>query len=163
MTSVSAAGAGRPRAYAGKREFRPTRAAPSRLDGAADLSCCRRYVIQKMGMSAARRYFVTGEPMTAEVAQRCGIVSEVVKGRDGLAEAAQKLCDAITLCAPKAVAASKALVFGVAGKEITDDIIDYTADQLATIRVQDEAVAGMKALLAREKPYWAKTPMTVSL
>lgn len=126
---------------------------------------------------------------------QAGLVSEVVKGREGLADAAQRVCDAITLAAPrveiarsptatrasrrspwliqravaaaqaapKAVAASKALVFGVAGKEITDELIDYTAEQLASIRVAEEAVCGMKALLAREKPYWAKKPLTVSL
>ena len=65
--------------------------------------------------------------------------------------------------APHAVAASKALVFGVGGKEITPELIDYTADQLATIRVKGEAVVGMKALLAKQKPGWAKEPLKVKL
>ncbi|KAH8046343.1 delta-3,5-delta-2,4-dienoyl-CoA isomerase [Aureococcus anophagefferens] len=87
-------------------------------------------------------------------------LSEDVKG---LEEAAQKICDNFTLAAPHAVAASKALVFGVGGKEITPELVDYTAAQLASIRVKGEAVVGMKALLAKQKPDWAKEPLKVKL
>ena len=121
------------------------------------------YVVQAFGVRASRRYFVTGEPISAQACKDFGFVSEVVKDQKGLEEAAQKICDAFTLAAPKAVAASKALVQGVALKEVTPDIIDYTAGQLSKIRVEGEAVEGMKALLSRSKPPWAAEPLTVKL
>ncbi|KAH8048870.1 delta-3,5-delta-2,4-dienoyl-CoA isomerase [Aureococcus anophagefferens] len=76
-------------------------------------------VVQAMGVRNARRYFTTGEPINAATAEAIGLASEVVKDVKGLEEAAQKICDNFTLAAPHAVAASKALVFGVGGKEIT--------------------------------------------
>ena len=116
-----------------------------------------------MGVRNARRYFTTGEPINAATAEAIGLASEVVKDVKGLEEAAQKICDNFTLAAPHAVAASKALVFGVGGKEITPELVDYTAAQLASIRVKGEAVVGMKALLAKQKPDWAKKPLKVKL
>jgi len=121
------------------------------------------YVVEAFGVRASRRYFVTGEPIPAPVCKEFGFVSEVVKDVAALEAAAQKICDNFTLAAPKAVAASKALVQGVALKEITPEIIAYTADQLAKIRVDGEAVDGMVALLAKKKPPWAKEPLTVKL
>ena len=121
------------------------------------------YVVQAMGVRNARRYFTTGEPINAATAEAIGLASEVVKDVKGLEEAAQKICDNFTLAAPHAVAASKALVFGVGGKEITPELVDYTAAQLASIRVKGEAVVGMKALLAKQKPDWAKKPLKVKL
>lgn len=121
------------------------------------------YVVQAMGVRASRRFFITGEPMPAAVCKDIGFVSEVVKDVRALEEAAQKICDNFTLAAPKAVAASKALVQGVAFKVITDDVISYTADQLAKIRVDSEAVDGMVALLAKKKPPWAADPLKVKL
>ncbi|KAK7249808.1 delta3,5-delta2,4-dienoyl-CoA isomerase [Aureococcus anophagefferens] len=117
-------------------------------------------VVQAMGVRNARRYFTTGEPINAATAEAIGLV-EVVKDVKGLEEAAQKICDNFTLAAPHAVAASKALVFGVGGKEITPELVDYTAAQLAPIRVQGRGVVGMKAALAQQKPDWAKKPLKV--
>ena len=76
----------------------------------------------------------------------------------------QKICHDMTLCAPGAVAASKRLIEGVAGKTIDDELIAYTARELAKVRVTDECKEGFSALIEKRKPAWTKAgPMSAKL
>ena len=67
----------------------------------------------------------------------------------------------MTLAGPAAVRAAKELVLGVAYKPVDDDVIAYTADQLAKVRAGEEAVSGMAAVQVGGKPVWAEKELAM--
>jgi len=117
------------------------------------------YVVAKIGPSNARRLFMTGETINAEKAKEVGLVQEIVNTPEDLIKEAQKICDTLVAAAPRAVAASKNLVRNVQYKPITQEIMDYTAGELATIRMGEECTSGMIAVQAGKKAPWATKPM----
>jgi len=114
------------------------------------------YVVGKIGVANAKRLFCTAERFSATKAKEYGLVQEVVEDEAAMNAFVQNLCKDMTLCAPGAVAASKKLIEGVAGKPITPELIAYTAGELAKVRVTDECKEGFSALIEKRKPAWTK-------
>ena len=113
------------------------------------------YVVAKIGPSNARRLFMTGETINVDKAVACGLVQEVVDSPESLVKAAQAVCDTMTAAAPGAVAAAKRLVNAVQYKPITKEVMEYTAGQLAEVRMSEESTGGMIAVQAGKKAPWA--------
>ena len=111
------------------------------------------YVIKAIGERASRRYFTTAERFGAAEAHRIGLLSEVV-AEEQLDNAVQALVDALLGNGPEAVRAAKDLIVGVAGKEITNEIIEDTCVRIAHIRVSDEGQEGLGAFLNKRNPNW---------
>jgi enoyl-CoA hydratase/carnithine racemase len=117
------------------------------------------FVAQKVGVSNAMRILCMCENLTADKMKELGFVNEVVGEAAEFSEIVIEVCENLTATAPNATARSKRLVQNVARSPFTEAVIDYTGMELATIRVDKEAVAGMVAIQARVKPYWAETPI----
>lgn len=117
------------------------------------------YVVAKLGVANSKRLFCTAEAPSAAQAKEYGLVQEVVANVSEFDTWKRKLIDQIKMCAPNAVAASKALVMGVANQAVTEELMVYTANELAKVRSGPEADAGMAALLAKKDPYWKTQPM----
>jgi len=111
------------------------------------------FVLAKMGTSAARRYFLTGERFSAEEARRLGLVHEVKAGLDA---AAAPLIDALLASGPEAVADAKALIADVAGRFVDEDLLGLTAQRIAARRACDEGREGIAAFLEKRKPGWVR-------
>lgn len=111
------------------------------------------YVIRAMGARAAHRYFLTAERFDAAQALRIGLVHEVVPAGQ-LDAAVAALAQALVQAGPAAVKACKALVQDVAGKDITQLLIDRTVHAIAEIRVSGEGREGIQAFLGKRKPNW---------
>ena len=79
------------------------------------------FVMAKIGASAARELFVTGDRFDAQRARDLGLVHRVVEP-DGLDWAVGQYVQQILGCAPGAVAAAKALLRGVAGRTARDGV-----------------------------------------
>jgi len=118
------------------------------------------YVVAKIGPSNARRLFMTGEAITVDKAVASGLVQEVVDTPEDLVKSAQKICDLMLLAAPGAAAAAKKLVRNVQYRPITEELMQYTASELASVRVTEECKNGMAAVQASKKPPWASNPIT---
>jgi methylglutaconyl-CoA hydratase len=111
------------------------------------------YVIRAMGTRAAQRYFLTAERFSAAEALRMGFVHQVVAA-DQLDAAVAALAQALLQAGPAAVKACKALVQDVAGKDITQLLIDRTVHSIADIRASAEGREGIQAFLGKRKPDW---------
>lgn len=111
------------------------------------------YVIRAMGARAAHRYFLTGERFSAQEAHRIGYVHEVVK-----AEQLDAVVDGwlkhLLSAGPAAVRACKRLVLDVAEREINEQLIAATVEQIANIRASSEGKEGVQAFLNKRKPNW---------
>lgn len=117
------------------------------------------FLAQKVGPANATRMLCAAENFTAAAMKQMGLVNEVVEDPSEASDLISELCNSITLCAPKACGRAKALVQNVQGRPMSFQIAEYTASELATIRVDDEAVKGMVAVQAKTKPFWADKPI----
>jgi len=112
------------------------------------------YVIDAIGQRAARRYFVTAERFSAQTAARLGLVSEVVE-EDQLDGEINILIESLLANSPAAITGAKQLVFNVARREINDELIDFTSERIAEIRVSAEGQEGLSAFFEKRKPLWS--------
>lgn len=106
------------------------------------------YALRKIGESAARRYFVTGERFDATAAMRIGLVHEVTSD---LEDALARVLAELRTAGPRAARHAKRLVLDHPdGPE--------TARRIAERRASDEGQAGLQAFLERQPPPWAQPP-----
>ncbi len=113
------------------------------------------YVIRAIGEKQARRYFLTAERFDANKALEIGLVSGVMD-ESKLDEAVEKAIDLILANSPEAVKAAKQLVFDVAGKQVTRELLQQTSEGIADIRASEEGKEGLSAFLEKRKPAWLK-------
>ena len=113
------------------------------------------FVLGKIGESAARRYFLTAETMTAATLKELGLAHEVVPA-DLLDSCCARITEALLQGAPSALAEAKALVRDVAhasaGARAAASL--EAAARLARLRVQAEAREGFAAFFAKRKASW---------
>jgi methylglutaconyl-CoA hydratase len=103
------------------------------------------YALAKIGSSAARRYFVTGERFDAATALRIGLVHEVAEDLDAAVE--QVLAE-LRSAGPEAARHAKKLVL-----ERPDGL--GTERRIAQRRTSDEGQEGLRAFLEKRDPSWA--------
>jgi methylglutaconyl-CoA hydratase len=103
------------------------------------------FALSKIGPSAARRYFVTGERFDAGVALRIGLVHEVT---DDLDDEVEKLLAELGTAGPEAARHAKRLVL-----EPPEGLA--TERRIAERRTSDEGQEGLRAFLDKRKPDWA--------
>jgi len=102
------------------------------------------FALAKIGPSAARRYFVTGERFDAETAFRIGLVHEVA---DDLDAAVETLVDELLTAGPEAARHAKRLVL-----DRPDGLA--TERRIAERRTSEEGQEGLRAFLDKRKPSW---------
>jgi methylglutaconyl-CoA hydratase len=103
------------------------------------------FVLRKIGESAARRYFVTGERFDAETALRIGLVHEVAADTGASLE---RVLGELATAGPRAARHAKRLVL-----ERPDG--PETARRIAERRTSEEGQEGLRAFLERRTPDWA--------
>jgi methylglutaconyl-CoA hydratase len=103
------------------------------------------FALAKIGPTAARRYFLTGERFDAETALRIGLVHEVAADLD---EAVERVLVELRTAGPRATRAAKRLVF-----DAPLDGIE-TARRIAERRTSEEGQEGLRAFLERRRPSW---------
>jgi methylglutaconyl-CoA hydratase len=110
------------------------------------------YVLAKIGESAARETFLTGERFEAVQAQEMGLVRRAVPEEDLDAAVASRV-EEILKAGPQAAAEAKALIREVAWSRV-EDVQRYTVEKIADVRVSPEGQEGMRAFLEKRKPRW---------
>lgn len=116
------------------------------------------FVLAKISESAALRYFLTAETMSAAALKEMGLAHEVVSA-DTLDAACDRISEAILKGAPGALIEAKALIRDVAHRSAAADRAETSiqmAARLAHLRVQEEAQEGFSAFFAKRKPAWRR-------
>jgi methylglutaconyl-CoA hydratase len=103
------------------------------------------YALAKIGASAARRYFVTGERFDADTALRIGLVHEVAEELDAAVDA---IVAELRTAGPEAARHAKKLVL-----ERPDGL--GTERRIAQRRTSDEGQEGLRAFLEKRDASWA--------
>lgn len=104
------------------------------------------FALAKIGTSAARRWFVTGERFTADIALRIGLIHEVA---DDLDAAVENILGELLSAGPEAARAAKELARAPQSAE-------ETARRIAAHRTSTEGQEGLRAFLEKRKPNWSK-------
>ncbi len=116
------------------------------------------FLLRKVGRSHVRRFSLTGEAFSAQVAKSIGLVHEVVHP-DKLDAAVQELADHLRQCGPQAVRETKSMLRQL--RSFPDnDRWRVTTHTNARIRGTEEAREGMRAFLEKRPPVWAKPSPT---
>jgi methylglutaconyl-CoA hydratase len=110
------------------------------------------FVVAKMGVSASRRYFVTGELFGAHQALADGLVHKVV-GPERLDDAVNHMLELVEKNGPRAMGEAKKLVRVVSARPRVE-ALSYAVETIARLRVSPEGQEGVKAFLEKRKPSW---------
>ena len=114
------------------------------------------YVVRAIGERNAYRYFLTAERFDANEARRIGMVHEVC-APDAIDGRVHAIANTLLVGGPKAQAAAKQLISGVAYRTIDDVVIEETAQCIAKLRATPEAKEGIGAFLQKRQPNWLQS------
>jgi isohexenylglutaconyl-CoA hydratase len=112
------------------------------------------FLVERLGVSQARRLAVTGGRLTATQALAIGLVHEVHDDGQALDAALSATLAQVLACAPGAIAATKALM-ARAQRESAASLVDAAAQVFATAARGPEGIEGMTAFLQKRAPAWA--------
>jgi enoyl-CoA hydratase/carnithine racemase len=110
----------------------------------------------RVGYTKAMEMAVTGEPITAEVALECGMLSELAE-QGGALDAAIGWAERIAENAPLAVAASKSLVRAAAQGYDEETLWEMQVPLSAKVFSSNDAKEGPKAFAEKRAPNWTGT------
>jgi enoyl-CoA hydratase len=107
----------------------------------------------RVGYAKAMEMALTGEPITAEAALDCGMLSELTEA-GGALEAAINLAERIAVNAPLAVAASKILVRAAAQGIDEETLWKMQLPLQKKVFASDDAKEGPRAFAEKRAPKW---------
>jgi len=110
------------------------------------------FVVKKIGQSAAREYFLTGERFPAPRAKWIGLVRDIAPLKQLDSTIAFKL-KMLRSSGPKAIDEAKILL-EKCHAQTGARLEKYTAEKIAALRASDEGQEGMNAFLEKRKPNW---------
>lgn len=111
------------------------------------------YVMAKMGLHFARRFFLTAEVFDAQSAQQARLVHECV-APDTLMATALETAKQLLNNAPGAMASTKTLMRELIAVPDRDMMTQYTCELIARVRAGDEAQAGLQAFFDKQQAPW---------
>jgi methylglutaconyl-CoA hydratase len=115
-------------------------------------ACISPYAVRRIGESRARRFFLSGERISAEQARNAGLVTHVVPHEE-LDDSIDRIIEQLVTSGPYALGACKRLIEGVSAMSLAE-AKRFTAEVLADLRKGQEGQEGMAAFLEKRKPRW---------
>lgn len=109
------------------------------------------YVVAAIGQRAARRFFLTAEVISAQHALQLGLLSELTDA-DKLDQEIDRICNLLLSNGSNAIKTAKQLVFDVASRPLSDELISHTSEVIAKARVSEEGQQRLTAFLSGNKP-----------
>jgi methylglutaconyl-CoA hydratase len=116
------------------------------------------YVVAAIGQRAARRFFITGERFEAAEAWRLGLLHDIAPSEAEMDEKIALIMDTLLLGGPLAQREAKDLIRAVAGKPVTSELIQDTAERIARLRSSAEGREGISAFLEKRRAAWVPPP-----
>jgi methylglutaconyl-CoA hydratase len=112
------------------------------------------YVVAAIGERAARRYFLTAERFEAAEAWRLGLIHEMTGNEADLDGKIGEIIEAILACSPVAQKEAKELIRAIAGRPVTSELLQDTAERIAKLRASPEGREGVAAFLEKRRASW---------
>lgn len=116
------------------------------------------FVMARMGVHQARRYFLTAEVFDAAAAQQAGLVHECVTPGALMAHA-HAVASQLLRNAPVALSETKKLIRHLVPTPVAPAVTAHTCELIARIRASAEAQSGLQAFFdKRDAPWIAAEP-----
>jgi isohexenylglutaconyl-CoA hydratase len=112
------------------------------------------FVVQRIGLTAARRLGVSGLRIDGLEAATAGITHVTVADVAALDAAIRDVCNQVLKCAPDAVAATKRLMLRAAGPTPMAELLEDAVGAFAAAVRGAEGREGTKAFVEKRKPSW---------
>ena len=112
------------------------------------------FVVKRIGLTAARRFGVSGARLNGAEAVGVGIAHQAVADGPALETAITATVNQILKCAPGAVAETKKLMHAAAGPAPMEELLDYAAESFTGAVRGEEGREGTKAFVEKRKPAW---------
>lgn len=113
------------------------------------------FIVQRLGLNAARRLMLTAARFDGNEAARLGLADVVVADAAGLDKVEANVREQVKRCAPGANAITKELVLAASILE-RDAMIDKAGQAFAHCILGAEGREGIAAFLEKRKPKWAE-------
>lgn len=113
------------------------------------------FVVERIGLTQARRLAMTGAQFRGAEALRLGLVHEGFASEDELQTKLADTLRQVLHCAPKANAVTKAILLNV-GKLDMEEVLDDAAAKFASCVRGPEAPEGITAFMQKRAPKWAQ-------
>ena len=114
------------------------------------------FVVRRIGLTAARRFAVSGAKLSARKARDVGFVHEVAGDAAALEALLATQINQILKCAPDAVAETKRLMLRAASSVPMTELLDRAADSFAAAVRSPEGREGTQAFVEKRKPNWVR-------
>lgn len=111
------------------------------------------YVFPRIGESAARELFLTGERIDAARAAEIGLVRAAVPADELDARVDERVAHLLK-AGPRSISEVKELIEEIAFRRV-EDVQRYTVERIAELRTSPEGQEGMRAFLEKRKPEWS--------
>ncbi len=115
-------------------------------------ACISPYVVKKCGEGKCREFFLTGERMSADKANKAGLVNFVAP-LEQIDDIVDNLVNQLISSGPVAISKCKELLRKVPEMNL-EKAGEYTAEVIAKMRISDEGQDGMSAFFEKRKPKW---------
>jgi methylglutaconyl-CoA hydratase len=114
------------------------------------------YVVAAIGARQARRYMLTAESISAEAAQRIGLVHEFASV-EALDASVNRVIESLLKGGPEAQREAKELIRAVRTLATLDERARHaTAQRLARLRASEEGQEGLSAFLEKRAARWTR-------
>ena len=112
------------------------------------------FVVQRIGLTEARRLALTAARFDGHQARRLGLVHFVEEDPQALAERLEDVLQHVLCCAPEANAATKKLLLASAGQP-SSELLDEAAQRFSEAVTGAEGIEGTMAFMQKRKPGWS--------
>lgn len=112
------------------------------------------FVVQRIGLTEARRLALTAARFDGQQARRLGLVHFVEQDAQALAERLDEVLQHVLCCAPEANAVTKKLLLASAGQP-SSELLDEAAQWFSEAVTGEEGIEGTMAFVQKRKPRWA--------
>lgn len=113
------------------------------------------FVVERIGLTQARKLCLTGAQFRGAEAQRLGLVHEVFNDEADLQSRLAATLKQVLNCAPNANAMTKEIILNVARQDM-DFVLDDAARKFAACVRGSEAPEGIAAFMQKRAPKWAQ-------
>ena len=113
------------------------------------------FVVERIGLTQARKLCLTGAQFRGAEALRLGIVHDTFENEDDLQVKLDAVIRQVLNCAPNANAVTKEIVLKVAHQDM-DFVLDDAAKKFAACVRGAEAPEGIAAFMQKRPPKWAR-------
>ena len=121
-------------------------------------ACVAPFLLARIGPTATRRFFLSGQRISADQAHQAGLVDELAPDAETLPAVVGERLEQMLLCGPQALCRAKRLVdelFASQPDLLSDSSLAFAAQAMADLWSSAEGREGLAAYLEKRPPSWA--------